>query len=489
MKAIVIGSGFSGLSAAALLAKEGYSVTILEKNETIGGRARQFSTQGFTFDMGPSWYWMPDVFERYYNLFDKTTADFYDLRRLDPSYSVVWKNGPEEIPANMDQLYAFFEKYERGSSKQLERFLKDAAFKYEVGINDFVHQPALSMMEFASPGLIRKAMGISLFTSISNVIRSNFTHPKLRELLEFPVLFLGATPQDTPALYSLMNHADMTLGTWYPMGGMHRIIEAFQSIALDQGVTIKTGQEVTHVEFEANNINRVATKSDTFSCDLVINSADYNHFEQDILPKEYRQYSPKYWKKRTMAPSSILFYLGLDQKIPALHHHNLFFDADFEGHAEEIYSSHEWPKDPLFYVCAPSKTDPSVAPEGCENLFILIPVSTLLTDTEEVKEHYFDVVAERIKKQSNVDIRNHIIYKRSYAHTDFEKDYHAYRGNAYGLANTLKQTAFLKPKMKSKKVNNLYYTGQLTNPGPGVPPSIISGEVISKLVAKEYPLV
>ncbi|MBX2846412.1 MAG: phytoene desaturase [Saprospiraceae bacterium] len=488
MKVIVIGSGFSGLSAASLLAKQGYKVTLLEKNETIGGRARRFSTQGFTFDMGPSWYWMPDVFERYFSLFGHTTSDFYELTRLSPSYTVVWHDGIDEIPADKEELYAFFEKYESGSSKKLEAFLKDAAFKYKVGMNDFVHQPALNILEFARFDLVKKAMGISLFTSISKVIRSNFTHPKLIELLEFPVLFLGATPQNTPALYSLMNHADMTLGTWYPQGGMHKIIEAFETIAKEQGVNILTNQEVLSVKEERGKLSHVITADKSYTCDVVVNSADYHHFEQQVLPEALRQYSPKYWKKKTLAPSSLLYYIGLDAKIPRLHHHNLFFDADFEAHAKEIYSTHEWPKDPLFYACIPSKTDSSVAPTGGENLFLLLPTSTMIDDTEEVKERYFELMANRILKHTGFDIRQHIVYFRSYAQQDFKKDYHAYRGNAYGLANTLKQTAFLKPKMKSKKIDNLFYTGQLTNPGPGVPPSIISGEVISKLVAQEYPL-
>jgi phytoene desaturase len=484
-KITVIGSGVAGLSAASFLAKEGHAVTLLEKNDTIGGRARQFEEKGFVFDMGPSWYWMPDVFERYYQQFGHTTADFYELKRLDPSYRVFWKdNSFDDVPANLQEFFDWFEKLEPGSSSKLDKFLEEAAYKYEVGINDLVHKPSLSVMEFADLRIAKGAFKMHLFSSFSKYIRKYFNHPKIIELLEFPVLFLGAMPKDTPALYSLMNYADIKLGTWYPMGGMHKIIEAFEKIAIEQGVKIITASEVQ--SFVVKDKNIVATVNEhgmDIDTDFVISGADYEHTDQ-TLAKGFSNYTEQYWDSRLMAPSSLLFYLGVDKAIPNLLHHNLFFDEDFQQHAVEIYKNPSWPSKPLFYVCCPSKTDPSVAPEGKENLFLLVPLAPNLKDDEAMREKYYDIIMDRLEAKTGVAIRDTVIYKRSYCLEDFKKDYHAFKGNAYGLANTLRQTAFLKPKLKSKKLNNLYYTGQLTTPGPGVPPSIISGEVVAKEVLK-----
>ena len=482
---VVIGSGFAGLSAATCLADKGYEVTILEKNTVAGGRARKFETDGFVFDMGPSWYWMPDVFEHYFNLFGKKAADYYDLVRLDPSYSVYFgKEDIMEVPAQMGALYDMFEQYEPGSSKNLKKFLKEAQYKYEVGIKEFVHKPGHSILEFADIRVLKSLFRLQMFTSMSKHVRKLFKNEQLIQLLEFPVLFLGATPANTPALYSLMNYADMALGTWYPMGGMHKIIEGMVSLAEEKGVQIALNQEVKQIYVPNGHATRVITQDKEYHADIIVGGADYHHIEQQLLQPEHRRYNEQYWDKRTMAPSSLLFYLGVNKKIPALHHHNLFFDADFDQHAIEIYDNPQWPSKPLFYVCAPSVTDQSVAPDGHENLFVLIPLAPGLEDNESLREKYFDIVLDRLENHMGENIRNHIVYKRSFAHKDFEKDYHAYKGNAYGLANTLFQTAFLKPKIRSKKVSNLYYTGQLTSPGPGVPPSLISGQVVAKEIFK-----
>lgn len=482
---IVIGSGFAGLSAASHLAQKGYRVTILEKNSIPGGRARKFEAEGFTFDMGPSWYWMPDVFEQYFAQFGKKPSDYYELVRLDPSYEVIFGKGDSmEVPANMQELEAMFERYEPGSSHKLRQFLREAQYKYEVGMNEFVHKPSHSIMEFADTRILMSLFRLQMFTSISKHIRKLFKHEQLIQLLEFPVLFLGATPENTPALYSMMNYADMALGTWYPKGGMHKIVEGMVAVAEELGVDIKLDEEVQQIYVPNGHATRVITQNGEYEADIVVGGADYHHVEQHLLQPEHRMYSPSYWDKRTMAPSSLLFYLGVDKKIEGLHHHNLYFDADFKKHAVEIYDKPQWPSDPLFYVCAPSVTDPSVAPAGKENLFILIPLAPGLEDTDEKREQYFDIVMGRLEALTGQRIRPHISYKRAFAHRDFEKDYHAFKGNAYGLANTLFQTAFLKPKLKSKKVSNLYYTGQLTTPGPGVPPSLISGSVVANEIYK-----
>jgi phytoene desaturase len=486
-KVIVIGSGFSGLSAATSLANQGFQVTVLEKNSSPGGRARSFTEKGFTFDMGPSWYWMPDVFESYFNAFGKSTSDYYDLIRLDPSYAVIFGAGDTmPIPASLDELKNLFESLEKGSSKQLQKFLEQAAYKYDVGMKNLVYKPGRSVTEFMSAELLFDVLRLDVFKSFSQHIRQFFSNEKIIRLMEFPILFLGALPQNTPALYSLMNYADIKLGTWYPMGGMFKIVEAMVKLAEEKGVEFVFDQDVKKIDVNNGAAYQVVTAKNTYKADIIVASADYHHVENKLVPKAYQSYSDAYWDKRVMAPSSLLFYLGINKRLKNLHHHNLFFDEDFSPHAHAIYTDPRWPDKPLFYVSAPSISDRSVAPEGCENLFILIPLAPDLDDTEEMREKYFNLIMDRLERLTDQEIRSSIIYKRSYAHSDFINDYNAFKGNAYGLANTLMQTALLKPSLKSKKIKNLYYTGQLTVPGPGVPPSLISGQVVAKEISKEY---
>ena len=486
-KVIVIGSGFAGLSAATFLAHNGLDVTLLEKNTVPGGRARKFETDnGFMFDMGPSWYWMPDVFERYFNHFGKTTEDYYKLIRLDPSYRVVFgKQDFTDLPADMGALRTLFETFEKGSAAMLDKFLAQAAYKYQVGINNLVYKPSRSLLEFANAKLLIDMVRMDIFRSFRSHIQKYFSNERLLQLMEFPILFLGALPENTPALYSLMNYADISLGTWYPEGGMHKIVEGMVALAEEKGVTIELDQEVKHIEVQNDKATAVQTSKGRYEAHAVVASADYHHVDTQLLDPQYRNYSEKYWQKRTMAPSSLLFYVGLNKPVDNILHHNLFFDVDFTPHARAIYVTEEWPDNPLFYVSATSKTDPTAAPQGHENLFFLIPVAPGLEDTEEIRDKYFNMVVDRFEHLTGQTIKDSIVYKRSFAHRDFVQDYHAFKGNAYGLANTLRQTAILKPSLKSKKVKNLYYTGQLTVPGPGVPPSLISGQVVGKEVVKE----
>jgi len=478
---MVIGSGFASLSAACFLAQSGLGVTVVEKNQDLGGRCRAFDAAGFTFDMGPSWYWMPDVFERFYQQFGYTTSDFYELKRLDPSYQVICSDGDIiKMPADYGELRDLFESYEKGSAAKLDAFLEDAAYKYEVGMKEFVHKPSLSVLEFADARILKSFFKMDLFKDIAKEIHAKFKNPKLRQILEFPVLFLGAKPSDTPALYSLMNYADMKLGTWYPMGGMVEIPKAMTKIAKELGVVFRTGEEVKKLNVEHRRVVSISTDKGTYELDGIISGADYHHTETRLLSSEHQSYSSSYWDKRAMAPSSLLFYVGVDKRVDGLEHHNLFFDTDFQKHAAQIYDTLEWPDDPLFYVCAPSKTDDGVAPEGSENLFFLVPISAGIEDDEKKKEAIFQIMLERMKQRIGVDISQNIVYKRTFCVNEFISEYHSFKGNAYGLANTLMQTAFLKPKMQSKKLENLIFAGQLTTPGPGMPPSLISGEVAAK---------
>lgn len=486
---VVIGAGFAGLSAAACLARKGYRVTVLEKNGMAGGRARFFDEGGFRFDMGPSWYWMPDVFESFFQHFGKSASDYYELIRLDPSYRVYFGEGDFwDIPASMEEMGELFESVEKGSAAKLREFLAEAAYKYEVGINDLVYKPGRSLLEFVDWRVIKGVFRLQLFQSFSKHVRQYFSHPRLLSLVEFPVLFLGAKPQNTPALYSLMNYADMELGTWYPKGGMHEIVKGMVKLAEEEGVRFEFNAEVEEITVSSQRAREVVLKDGrVMQADVVVGGADYHHIEQHLLPEEARTYTESYWDKRTMAPSCLLYYVGVDKRLKNLLHHNLFFDTDFQQHAREIYDQPQWPSKPLFYACTPSVTDPTVAPEGKENLFLLIPVAPgLASDSEEVRQRYFEVLMDRLESVTGQKVRDAIVYKRSYAHSDFVSDYHAFKGNAYGLANTLRQTAILKPSLKSRKVENLYYTGQLTVPGPGVPPSLISGRVVAREIEKEY---
>jgi phytoene desaturase len=483
-KVSVIGSGFSGLSAACFAAKQGYDVTLFEKNSVLGGRSRFYQEQGFMFDMGPSWYWMPDVFEKFFNQFGKSTSTYYNLVQLDPGFQLFFATGDAlQIPAKLESLYEVFEHIEKGSADKLKRFLAEGELKYKVGMQQLVYKPALSWMEFANYETIQGAIKSQIFKSIRSHVRSYFKDERLIALMEFPVLFLGAMPQQIPALYSLMNYAALSLGTWYPMGGMYEIVSGIQQMASSLGVNFQVNCAVDKINVKSGHANSLSTSSGVFNTDAIIATADYNHVEQKLLNTKDRNYSEKYWEEKVFAPSCLIYYLGVNKKIKKLIHHNLFFDTDFEKHAEEIYKTPQWPENPLFYVCCPSKTDVNVAPIGMENLFILIPIAPGLKDTPDMREHYFSAIIKRIEKQCNDTFAENIIYKKTYCINDFITDYNAYKGNAYGLANTLKQTAVLKPSVRNKQVKNLFYAGQLTVPGPGVPPALISGEIAANQVS------
>ena len=492
-KALVIGAGFAGLSAASFLAKKGWEVTIVEKNEMPGGRARKFEAEGFTFDMGPSWYWMPDVFEKYFGSFGKKVSDFYELQRLDPSYRVYFEKATWDLPANYEALQNLFESIEPGAANALNLFLAEAKYKYEVGVGKLVYQPSISITEFIDYELIKGVFKLDVFQSMKTHIARYFKHPYIQFLMEFPVLFLGALPENTPALYSLMNYADIKGGTWYPKYGMYSIVDGMVKVAKSLGVQFKLGEEVMHIVVENGIANKVVTKMNETGVEnihlfeVLIGAGDYHHIETHLLEKKYQSYSKKYWDSRVLAPSSLLFYVGLNKKLNGVTHHTLFFDTDFSVHGNEIYNNPMWPSNPLFYASVPSVTDATVAPIGCENLFLLIPIAAGLEgDTTDIRDKYFELIIDRLEKKWGQTITDAIVYKRSYAVADFKNDYHSFKGNAYGLANTLLQTAFLKPSCKSKKVKNLYYTGQLTVPGPGVPPSLISGEVVANLICKQF---
>jgi phytoene desaturase len=478
-KIAIIGSGFSGLSAAAYSAKQGHEVHVFEKNSSLGGRARKFTTgNGYVFDMGPSWYWMPDIIENFFTDFDKKTSDYFKLVPLNPQFEMVFSDGTMQIPHDYNEMKNLFETIEKGAGKRLDDFMNDAQYKYEVGMKEFVNKPCHSWFEFVSPKIAKSALKLDLLSNFHRFVRKYFKDPKLIMLMEFPVIFLGAAPKDIPALYSLMNYGGYKLGTWYPMGGFSKIIDGMADVAKEQGVHFHVNSNIEAIKIDKNKATAVCVSGKDIEFDSVIASSDYHHTENNLIAEEYRNYSEDYWKKRTFAPSCLIYYLGFKEKIPNLKHHTLFFENDLDLHTTEIYDDKKWPTKPLFYVCCPSKTDENVAPENCENVFLLMPVATGLNDSEDVREKYFKEMINRLEKHTgSTDLESKLEYKKSYCIKDFKEDYNAYEGNAYGLANTLSQTAVLKPSLKNKKVNNLFYTGQLTVPGPGVPPSIISGKI------------
>ena len=478
----IIGSGFSSLAAACYLAKEGNNVSVFEKNTSLGGRAQQFTANGFTFDMGPSWYWMPDVFESFFADFNKKPSDYYSLEKLNPGYRVFFENDTHfDVSEDLNTIISDFEKIEKGSGKKLSEFIDNAKKNYEIAIKDLVYRPGESILELITP---QTALKIDqFFSNIKRDVRKKIKNKNLQQILEFPVLFLGAKPSDTPSFYSFMNYADFGLGTWQPKNGFFDVIQAMVQLGKELGVTYKTDSNITKIIVENNRACGIEINNEILNADVVLSGADYHHTET-LLPINNRQYSEAYWDKKTFAPSSLLFYVGFDKKLENVCHHNLFFDSDFEKHAVEIYDNPEWPSEPLFYANFTSITNKQTAPEGCENGFFLIPIAPDLEDTEALREEYFEKIISRFELITKQSVRKNIIFKKSFCVNDFKSEYNSYKGNAYGMANTLLQTAVLRPKLKSKKVKNLYFTGQLTVPGPGVPPALISGKLVSQLIKK-----
>ncbi|MFV0230098.1 oleate hydratase [Empedobacter falsenii] len=481
----IIGSGFSGLSAAAYTAKEGHEVHVFEKHNQPGGRARQLKTEeGYVFDMGPSWYWMPDVIQDFFEDFGYTTSSFFELISLNPQFEMIFSDEKIDVPENFEALKATFEKIEKGAGFQLEKFMKSAKFKYEVGMKDFVHKPCANWSEFISLKIAKSALRLDLLSNFRAYVARYFKDKKLRALMEFPVIFLGASPEKIPALYSLMNYGGYVLGTYYPKGGFYQLVLAMKKVAEEQGANFHFNSNVEKINVKNQKVSSLLINGKIHEFDEVIASSDYHHTET-LLNEEYRNYNADYWRERTFAPSCLIFYLGFNETIPHLKHHTLFFEHDLDLHIDSIYEDKRWPEKPLFYACCSSKTDHSVAPNGRENLFLLMPIATGINDSEFVRQKYLTEMLLRLEKHTGTqDLQSKIDFKKSYCVRDFVSDYNAYGGNAYGLANTLNQTAVLKPKIRNKKLKNLFYTGQLTVPGPGVPPSIISGKIVANEINK-----
>jgi phytoene desaturase len=480
-KVIVIGAGFSGLSTAAYLARQGFKVEIIEKNSIPGGRARKLEADGFTFDMGPSWYWMPEVFERFFAHFDTHPLNHYELVKLNPGFRVFCEDKEHiDVPAGHDELIDLFEKIEPGSGKKLNSYLNTAHKHYRLVMNKLIYKSGNHIFEYLNPKLLSNLLFSSSLQSFSGNTRRLFKDKRLRRIMDFPMLFLGSIPSKTPALFSMINYVNFESGIWYPKGGMYKVVEAMEKVCHDFGVDISYNINVDQIDVLKGRVSSAHIGHRNFYGEYFVSSADYPHTDSHLLSTSYSNYTNKYWEKKVIGPSALIYYLGINKKIPNLLHHNLFVDVDFDKQINVAVKNPKWPENPAFFVTAASKTDESVALEGCENLVVLIPVASGLVDSGKIREHYFDMIINRLENFTGTSIREHIVYHKSYAQTDFSNDYNAYKGNAFGLANLFNQMGPFRPKISNRKLPNLFYTGHFTVPGSGVPTAIISGEIAAR---------
>ena len=505
----VIGAGFGGISAAAYLAQAGYDVTVYEKNGWVGGRARVLDRDGYRLDMGPSWYWMPAEHDRWFADMGVRREDYYAIHRVDPSYKVYYGDSlPGErdnvvtVPADFAAAQALFERYEPGAGRRLGLFVEQARRKYEFAMSGFIYRNFDSIFDMVNGTLVRNLHRLNLLGTYRGLIGRYFRYPYLRKILEFPVVFLGSYARKTPAVYTLMNYIDFGLGTWYPDGGFGRVVRAMQEVAESKGAKFVFDAEVCAVRGSENAgtrsaggprlcrsiVVRDADGEREVPADIVVANADYVHVEDALLEPVDRSVDAASWARRTFAPAVLNYYVGFDRKLPFFEHHTFFFDTDWDDHFDAVYGKPRWPEDPLFYLHIPSITDPAVAPAGHEAVFILVPCAMGLDDTDEVRERYFDRVMERMERLTGEKLREHIVFRQTMSIREFTADYHAYRGTAFGLGQTLFQTAYFRPTNRSPKLANLYYASQYTVPGTGTTMSMISGKLAAMRIESEWPL-
>jgi phytoene desaturase len=484
---IIIGSGFGGLSVAALLAKEGHKVKIIEKNDQPGGRASVLKENGFTFDMGPSWYLMPDVFEKFFNEFGKKPEDYLELKRLEPAYRVFFsKDDVVDVSSDLDKNKALFENMEVGGSKKLSEYLEKSEYQYDIAMKDFIYKDYKHFTDFIKPKIIVEGTKLHMFDKLDHYAKRYFSSDNIRKILEYTIVFLGGSPYDSPALYSLMSHVDFNLGVWFPIGGgIGQLVEAMVKIAKDNNVDFDFNNPVKKIIVKDGKIIGVETEKGIYDADIVVANADYPYVETNLLDEKYVSYDEKYWNKKKIAPSAFLMYLGLNKRLKTLTHHNLYFDSSWDRHFDDIFHNPKWPENPSYYVSCTSKTDKSVAPKDCENVFILIPVAPDLDDTDELRKKYSEKILKHLENLTGESIIDSIIFKKIFTHRDFSERYNAFKGTALGLAHTLRQTAVFRPSHTSKKVKNLYYTGHYNHPGIGVPMVIISSQILAEEINKK----
>ncbi|MEP7214383.1 MAG: phytoene desaturase family protein [Acidobacteriota bacterium] len=485
-KVVVIGAGIGGLGAAGLFAKKGYDVTVLEKNERLGGRANIFEKDGFRFDMGPSWYLAPDLFEHYFDLVGEKVSDHLTLERLSPSYRIFFRAGgePLDIHSDIERDGAAFEAIEPGAAEQLKAYLKQSKYQYEVATQHFMYKNYDTIFDFLNRRVATEGQKLAVFSKMHAFVSKFFKSQKLRQVMEYTMVFLGTSPYEAPALYNLMSHMDFNQGVFYPKGGFYELINALTRIAVKNGAKLHARCEVAEILVEKGVTKGVRLASgEVVEADIVISNADMWFTETRMLDKKWQTHPQKYWDKKVMAPSAFIIYLGVNEKLPDLAHHNLLFSEDWRKNFDDIYKDPQLPAEPSLYVCAPSVTDDSVAPAGKENLFVLVPIASDLEISEKLKAEYTEKVLEIIEREMNLPgLREKIEYKRVYTVEDFAADYNSFKGTALGLAHTIWQTAIFRPKNYSKKVKNLFYVGAGTNPGIGTQICLISAELAYKRV-------
>lgn len=484
---MVIGAGFTGLSAAAILAKEGFEVTVLEKNDKPGGRGMVWQEKGYVFDMGPSWYMMIDAFDNFFALFGKKPEDYYKTVRIDPSYRVHFgENDSLDIKADINENYKLFDTFEKEGGKKLRKFIERSKAMYDIVFDHFLYKDYWNILDFLDRSLIFKGLKLKILTKLDKFVKKYFKSDKAQKIVQYSVAFVGASPPISPAVYSILAHCDMNLGIWYPLGGFGAIVDAIKNLGVEKGVDFKFNTEVFKIEVKDKMGKRLLTSNGNFQADIILNTGDYEHGEMKLIEEKYRTYKEKYWKKKIIAPAAFLVYLGLNKKLNNFLHHNFYFNPDWDDYFNKIFGSNpQWPEDPSIYITVPSKSDPSLIPEGGELMTILVLVSPDLDDIESFREQYFDKVLEKVEKLTGESIKDSIVVKRIVAHEHFKNTFHAFKGTALGLAHTLRQTAVFRPHHKSKKVKNLYYAGHYTHPGVGVPVSIISAQLACEKITKD----
>jgi phytoene desaturase len=485
-KVVVIGAGLSGLSSAALLAKEGFETTLVEKHPVAGGVARVAREDGFVFDMGPTWYLMPEVFEHFFGLFDKKTSDYYELVELEPSYQVFFEGkGKVTLSRDREANKKIFDTFEPGGGEKLDRYLANSASKYSIAVNEFLYSEFRSLFDFINPRLIRDGLKLNILQKLDSFIGKYFTSSEAKKVLGFNTVFLGSSPYKTPALYSLMSHADLTQGVFYPMGGIGSMVKGLRKVGEEQGVVFRFAENVDKIEVNEGKATGVHTEKEFIPADIVLSAADYHHTDTELLERRYANYPLKSWEKRVMAPSTFLLFIGLDKQVSGLIHHNFYFVEDWKGNFDTIFTHPEWPQEPSYYIGVPSKTDTSLCPAGGETLFILVPVASGLRDTTEFREQFAEKILTHLEELIGEEIRSNIVYKRIVSHRDFIDNNNIYKGASLGLAHTLFQTALLRPDHRSKKVPNLYYTGHYTQPGIGMPMQLIGAQMVAGRIKTE----
>ncbi len=483
---IIIGGGIGGLALACMLGKKGYRVTIVEKNEMTGGRARIFRDQGFTFDMGPSWYMMPDVFEHFFEILGEEITEYYQLQKLSPSYQITLKSDGKSYRfySDMAKNKELFESIESGAGQVLEEFLAQGKEQYELSKSEFMYRNYNSIRDFMTLRIMRQGARLPLFKKQKAIIEQKFKSELLRKVLQYQTVLLGTAPGDTPGIYTLMNYVDLVLGEWYPTGGIRAIPEALESIAKKYGVQIKLNTSVKNIIVEQGMATGILLENGaSLFSDIVVSNADIEHTDRKLLPKKYQTKSDAYWESRVLAPSAYILYLGVKGKIPHMEHHNLLFTKDWERGFSQIFTRPEWPDDPSMYICVPSKTDSVIAPPDHENLFVLVPIASGLEYDDAFVQTYGDKILTEIGKYYNIrDLKDRIVVRHSYSVKNFIVDYNAFKGTALGLAHTLGQTAIFRPNNIHKKIPNLFYVGAGTNPGIGMPICLISAELAYKRI-------